>query len=49
MLDGAALGFGRLFGSGSVQLVRVRRVGGGVIYLSICSGEAPCFKVICPE
>lgn len=49
MLDGPALRFGALLGSKSCQLV-----GGGMgtpdrIYLSICSGDAPCFKVICRD
>ena len=46
MLDGPALRFGALLGSGKCQLVGPRMATLDLIYLSICSGEAPCFKVI---
>lgn len=47
MLDGAALRFGALFGSEKYQRLGPQVIDSGPMYLSICSGEAPCFKVIC--
>lgn len=46
MLDGSTLGFGTLLGSGRCQLVGAEMATPDLIYLSSCSGEAPCFKVI---
>ena len=49
VLDGPALRFGGLLGSGICQLVGPGVATADLIYLSICSGEAPCFRVICRE
>ena len=46
VLDGPTLRFGGLLGPGVYQLVGGSSDRGGQRYLSICSGEAPCFKVI---
>ncbi len=47
MLDGPALRFGTLLGSEKYQPMGPRVAIPSLIYLSICSGEAPCFRVIC--
>lgn len=49
MLDGPTLRFGGLLGPGICQLVGSGVATPDLIYLSICSGEAPCFRVICGE
>lgn len=46
MLDGPALRFGDLLGSERCQLVGPRVAAPELMYLSISSGDAPCFKVI---
>ena len=46
MLDCPTLRFGVLLGSEKCQLVGAVVATRGLMYLSICSGEAPCFKVI---
>lgn len=46
MFNGSTLGFGALLGPGSCQLAGAPVATPDVIYLSSCSGDAPCFKVI---